>query len=103
MRKAKVFVDARLAGCLEEIVKGKTYRFSYLEGYDGQPISLLMPVNKRTYDYDVFPSFFDGLLPEGFLLQALLKRAKIDDNDLFQQLITVGHDLVGNVTIEEWL
>ncbi|MQY80452.1 MAG: toxin HipA, partial [Bacteroidetes bacterium] len=53
------------------------------------------------FEFDEFPPFFDGLLPEGFQLEALLKQKKIDRDDLFIQLITVGEDLVGAVTIKE--
>ena len=34
------------------------------------------------------------------MLEGLLRHAKIDRNDLFSQLIRVGHDMVGNVTVE---
>jgi len=47
------------------------------------------------------PPFFDGLLPEGFQLEGLLKYGKIDRSDQFSQLIAIGADMVGNVTIEE--
>jgi serine/threonine-protein kinase HipA len=60
-----------------------------------------MPVNQKRFSFDSFPPFFDGLLPEGFQLDGLLKFGKIDRNDLFSQLMAVGSDLVGNVTIEE--
>jgi serine/threonine-protein kinase HipA len=75
------------------------FRFTYLPGYRGEPISLTMPLTQSQYDYDTFPPFFDGLLPEGVMLEALLKRAKLDRNDLFGQLLVVGGDLVGNVTV----
>lgn len=100
MRKAKVFVDGHFAGELEELLRGKNYRFTYLENYGGPSISLTMPLDKRIYEYDQFPPFFEGLLPEGIMLEALLRQTKIDRSDLMSQLITVGEDLVGNVTIE---
>ena len=100
MKKAKVFVNDVFAGTLIEIEKGKSYQFIYNENYTGDPVSLTMPVEEQTFQYDSFPPFFDGLLPEGVQLEALLKIGKIDANDLLQQLITVGHDLVGNVTVE---
>lgn len=103
MKKAKIFVDATLAGYLEEIERGKNYRFTYLEGYKGYPVSLEMPFKQLVYDYDKFPPFFEGLLPEGMMLEALLRQTKLDRNDLMGQLITVGGDLVGNVTVESLL
>lgn len=100
MKKAKIFVDNQFAGILEEELRGKKYRFTYDEKYRGEPVSLLMPLNARTFEYSTFPPFFDGLLPEGMQLEVLLRGAKIDEDDLLQQLIVVGHDLVGNVTVE---
>ena len=101
MRRAKVFVGGIFAGILEEQEKKKQYRFIYHEGYAGLPVSLTMPISRKVYEFNRFPPFFDGVLPEGFQLEALLKRQKIDRDDYFQQLMVVGGDLVGNVTVEE--
>ena len=101
MKKAKVFVDGIYAGELIEEEKGAKYRFEYEDGYEGPSISLTMPLTKRVYEYDKFPPFFEGLLPEGMMLEALLKRGKIDEDDLFEQLVRVGGDLVGNATVEK--
>lgn len=100
MKRAKILVNNIHAGELQEIEKGKKYRFIYLEGYQGPSVSLEMPTTQLAYDYDKFPPFFEGLLPEGMMLDGLLRYAKIDRNDLMTQLITVGGDLVGNVTVE---
>lgn len=100
MKKANVFVNGQLAGELIEIEKGKLYRFIYQEQYQGPSVSLTMPLALKVYEYDRFPPFFEGVLPEGMMLEGLLKRAKIDRNDLMSQLIQVGGDLVGNVTVE---
>jgi len=101
MRKAEVFVGGNLAGYLEEQTKGTLYRFSYVGGYNGPPVSLTMPVNDRSFTYTSFPPFFDGLLPEGMQLESLLRSLKIDKNDLFSQLLAVGRDMVGTVTVRE--
>jgi serine/threonine-protein kinase HipA len=101
MRKAKVFVSDKEAGVLYESELGKSYRFSYLANYAGLPVSLAMPTSQRTYEFNTFPPFFDGLLPEGYQLEGLLKTGKIDRNDMFSQLLAVGDDLVGNVTVKE--
>jgi serine/threonine-protein kinase HipA len=101
MRKAEVSMHGVPAGVLEETEERKAYRFSYLEDYDGPPISLTMPVEKREFSFENFPPFFDGLLPEGILLEGLLKQRKIDKHDYLSQLIAVGNDLVGAVTVRE--
>ena len=88
---------------LYELDFGKKYRFEYLPDYNGSPVSITMPISARVYDFDCFPPFFDGLLPEGYQLDGLLKIRKIDRNDFFSQLLAVGDDLVGNVTVGEVL
>ena len=101
MRKAKIFVRGIEAGTLTELIQSKEYVFDYLNEYDGTEISRTMLTNNRIYKFDKFPPFFDGLLPEGLQLEGLLKIRKIDKNDLFSQLIAVGEDLVGVVTVKE--
>ncbi len=101
MRKAKIFVNSTDAGILLELEFGKKYRFEYLQGYTGIPVSLTMPLSQRVYEFESFPPFFDGLLPEGYQLEGLLKIGKVDRNDFFAQLMAVGDDLVGNVTVKE--
>ncbi len=100
MKKAKIYADGIYAGDLIELEKGAKYRFEYAEGYKGPSISLTLPMGRKIYEFDKFPPFFEGLLPEGMMLEGLLKRAKIDENDLFEQLVRVGGDLIGNITVE---
>jgi len=101
MKRANVFFNGIDAGILEERHRGKEYVFRYQDHYDGEPVSLTMPVEQREYTYDRFPPFFEGLLPEGVMLDGLLRQLKIDRNDLLSQLLAVGKDMVGAVTVEE--
>jgi serine/threonine-protein kinase HipA len=101
MRSAQIYVGKVLAGILDEIEKGHHYRLTYLPTYQGRPISLTLPVRMQPYDFLTFPTFFDGLLPEGMQLEALLRQAKLDRDDLFGQLIQVGSDMVGAVSVIE--
>lgn len=101
MRKANVYMHGNLAGVLEDLEEKKEYRFRYLDTYQGPAVSLTMPPSKSAYEFDRFPPFFDGLLPEGPMLEGLLRQGKIDEHDYFAQLVAVGRELVGAVTIEE--
>lgn len=103
MRKALVKVHDTPAGILTENdnLAANGYTFEYFEAYEGTPVSLTMPTKLRLYFFDEFPPFFDGVLPEGGQLEGLLKIRKIDRYDYFSQLVTVGHDLVGAVTVFE--
>lgn len=101
MRQARVLMHGKFAGILEELVADREYRFVYHESYDGPPISLTMPTGQKIYEFSGFPAFFDGLLPEGEMLEGLLRQRKIDRLDYFSQLITVGGEMVGAVTVLE--
>jgi serine/threonine-protein kinase HipA len=100
MRKAEIHQKGVLAGLLEEIARDR-YRFTYVNGYGGEPISLALPVREPPYEFNGFPPVFEGLLPEGVQLEALLRIHKVDKGDLFQQLLIVGSDVVGSLTIRE--
>ena len=100
MKIANVFVDGVFAGILQEVKRTKLYRFIYDTAYKGLPVSLEMPLSTDMYEYDHFPPFFEGLLPEGIMLESLLRQRKCDKGDYMSQLLAVGHDLVGNVTVE---
>ncbi len=100
MRKAVVFIHNKRAGILSEETSDK-YRFTYDDAYDGEAVSLTMPISQKEYLYTSFPPFFEGLLPEGVMLEGLLRINKIDKTDFFSQLIATGNDLVGAVTVKE--
>jgi serine/threonine-protein kinase HipA len=101
MQIADVFFQGMVTGQLIQLQPGGGYRFSYSPKYSGPPISLTMPVQSESFEFENFPPFFDGLLPEGFQLEALLRQKKLDRNDHFGQLLLVGSDTVGAVTVQE--
>ncbi len=100
MRSAYIYMHGAQAGTLDEVEKGKRYLFKYADGYDGEPISLTMPADTSSYEFDRFPPIFDGLLPEGAMLEGLLRQSKIDAHDLLSQLLAVGQELVGAITVK---
>lgn len=99
MRRAIVMVHGNRAGVLTEVSPAEYY-FEYDENYEGEAVSLTMPLNHKKYGYKSFPPFFEGLLPEGVMLEGLLRIAKIDKKDYFSQLLATGNDLVGAVTVK---
>jgi len=99
VRRALVKHQDTPAGVLTEHDDGHC-SFAYLAGYEGGPVSLTMPLRPDPYRFVGFPPFFDGLLPEGIMLDALLRWTKLDRDDRFGQILVVGSDLVGAVTVE---
>ena len=101
MRIAEVFLHDISAGFLTEVERGKEYMFKYHENYDEASISVTMPVEQKTYIFNEFPPFFEGLLPEGANLEMLLRTYKIDRDSFYDILLKVGEDTVGAVTVKE--
>ena len=98
MRVARVYLHKKVAGTLKEVEYRKKYVFEYDAGYDGPVVSVTLPKGK-VHEFNKFPSFFEGLLPEGENLEELLKTLKIDRRDYFGQLLAVGQDTVGAASI----
>jgi serine/threonine-protein kinase HipA len=99
-RRAAVSQHGQLAGHLEQS-DDSAWTFTYCSGYSGPAISLTLPIQADAYVFAEFPPVFEGLLPEGPQLEALLRKHKIDRDDAFPQLIIVGADLVGSLTVSE--
>lgn len=100
MRKAEVYQAGMLAGYLEEIGHDH-WRFAYVDGYSSKPISLTMADLGKVYEFNAFPPVFEGLLPEGLQLETMLRKYKLDRRDLFGQLLLVGEDVVGSITVRK--
>ena len=98
LRRAEVFQSEEFAGYLEERTD-HGWIFVYAIDYKGIPVSLTLPVRQDPYLFETFPPVFEGLLPEGPQLEALLKIHKIDRHNAFAQLVVVGGDLVGSLTV----
>ena len=97
-RTLLVQVHGREAGWLRQF-DVSDYSFEYIPEYDGPPISLTMPVMDQPYRFNRFPPFFDGLLPEGWQLEALIRQTRLDRHDFMGQLVVVGADPVGAVSV----
>ena len=99
MKKAKVYVDDILAGMLVETDEG-FYTFSYFKDYKGDDVSLTLRKRDKQYTSKVLFPFFDGLIPEGWLLDKIVKNWKLNINDRMELLLTCCKDCIGNVRIE---
>lgn len=100
-RKAQVFVQNEFAGVLEEFDGG--YRFaydpSYLASAKSPAVSLTLPLQQEAFESAVLFSFFDGLIPEGWLLGEVSRNWKIPVEDRFGVLLIACEDCIGDVSI----
>lgn len=100
-RSGYVYVQSQLAGIISETEDGYIFQYDsmYLNEENALPVSLTMPLRKDPYvSYTLFP-FFDGLIPEGWLLSVVSRNWKIDRNDRFGLMLASCRDCIGDVMI----
>jgi len=103
MRRAKVYMYDQIAGMLSEDDEGFHFKYDsqYLESKNAEPISLTMPLKTKTFSSKILFPFFDGLIPEGWLLDIAAKNWKLDVRDRMSILLATCIDCIGAVSIEE--
>ena len=101
LRRGKVFVQGRYAGMVEETEDG--YSFSYDSGYleaNGPAVSLTIPLREEPFFSETLFPFFDGLIPEGWLLSVVTRNWKLDPEDRFGLLLVSCEDSIGDVSVK---
>ena len=78
----------------------ETRRFSYQWWGRAEAISLTLPLNEKPFHDKVLFPFFDGLIPEGWLLDIAEKSWKIDVRDRMSLLLACCKDCIGAVGVE---
>ena len=101
MRQAEIYRKDIFAGILTE--EGGEYRFCYDETYlarkDAQPVSLAMPLQTEAFVSPVLFPFFDGLIPEGWLLDVALRNTDISILDRMSLLLLCCKECIGSVGV----
>lgn len=98
----RVLYDGVLAAKLSETDEGYELRYekSWLANAGNPPISFTLPMQEAPFYSKVLFPFFDGLIPEGWLLDIVVDNWKLRSNDRFQILLTACGDTIGAVTVE---
>ncbi len=96
-----MFVQDSYAGTITETDEGYEFAYDrqYLDREDAVAVSLTMPLTEKTYKSTVIFPFFDGLVPEGWLLDITSRNRKIDRDDRFGLLLAACRDCIGDVYI----
>lgn len=102
MRKAKIYYKEDFAGYLTETDDGEyvfVYEDDYVQNHGNQFLTFTMPVRREAYkDKRLFP-FFEGLIPEGWLLEIASKNWKLNPNDRMGLLLACCQNCVGAVSV----
>ena len=101
MRQAEIYRKGILVGRLTE--DGGEYRFcyekSYLERKNVSPVSLTLPLQEEAFVSPVLFPFFDGLIPEGWLLDVALRNTDISILDRMSLLLLCCKECIGSVSV----
>ena len=101
MKQAEIYRKGLFAGILTE--DDGEYRFCYDKMYlvreDAQPISLTLPLQTEPFVSPVLFPFFDGLIPEGWLLNVALRNTDISVLDRMSLLLLCCKECIGSVSV----
>lgn len=103
MRKGKVFYRDVLAGIITETSDGEyifEYDEQYIENHPRAFVTFTMPVTNEPYSSNRLFPFFEGLIPEGWLLNIASENWKINKNDRMGLLLACCQNCIGAVSVE---
>lgn len=101
-------VDIEIMGRRKEVgsISGEsefTAVFSYSPDYvrsrDSMPISASLPLREEAFNPGQTRSFFEGLLPEGFMRRAIARNNRVDADDYLSLLGMLGSECPGAISI----
>lgn len=100
-RTAYIYVRDSFAGLLSETDEGYVFAYDavYLSDPAASAVSLTLPLTERPYASKTLFPFFDGLVPEGWLLEVVSRNWKLDPQDRFGLLLVACRDGIGNVSV----
>ncbi len=100
-RKATVWMHHVYAGVLAETETGFSFCYepTYLQDSEAQAVSQTLPLQQATFtSLTLFP-FFDGLIPEGWLLILAEENWKLQTKDRFGLLLACCKSCIGAISI----
>ena len=101
MKRGVVKVEESVAGVLWEDEEGFHFKYNseYLLQGTTKAVSLTLPLQNETYHSRILFPFFDGLIPEGWLLNIVTENWKIQPRDRMGLLLATGKDCIGNISV----
>ena len=74
----------KYCGTVLETDHGYVFKYDseYLKSENAEAVSLTLPLSEKPYQSKTLFAFFDGLIPEGWLLNLAEKNWKVLDPDL---------------------
>lgn len=100
-KRGKVLVGKDYAGVIEEHEGLFIFKYdeAYLKKKNASAVSLTLPLRLEPYQQKTMFAFFDGLIPEGWLLNIIEDNWKINPRDRMSLLLLACRDCIGNVSV----
>ena len=101
MKKAEIKYNDYTAGTLTQDESGYhfIYDSAYLKSEKPQPVSMTLPIQDKPFESKTLFPFFDGLIPEGWLLDIAEKNWKLNPRDRMGLLLACCKDCIGAVSV----
>ena len=104
MKNGYVYIDDNYCGLITQ-TDDNIFIFEYSDEWfnnqNNKSVSLTLPIINKRYESNILFPFFDGLIPEGYLLEVAIKKFNINTNDRMTLLLKTCHNPIGNVSIYE--
>jgi serine/threonine-protein kinase HipA len=101
MRKAEVRVEEVTAGWLTQDENGYHFAYdrAYLHSDKPHAVSLTLQLQTEAYSSKTLFPIFDGLIPEGWLLDVAERNWKLNPRDRMGLLLSCCRDCIGAVSV----
>ena len=104
MKRAKIYIDYFFCGVLTE--DPDVYHFKYDEQYmlmpNAKALSPTMPFQMEEYEKEMMFPVFDGLIPEGWMMDIVQNTWKINPRDRMSLLLACCKDCIGNISVRNY-
>ena len=102
MKQAGIYVNDIFCGILTEDEEGFHFAYdeTFLASQNAVALSPTMPLTIHQYDKEMMFPVFDGLIPEGWLLDIASLSWKIDPRDRMSLLMACCKDCIGNISVK---
>ncbi len=104
-RSGTVFYKDIPCGKISETDDGYAFEYDseWLQNPSAEAVSLTLPLTEKPYKSNTLFSFFDGLIPEGWLLEIAVKNWKLNPHDRMGLLLSTCQDCIGAVSVKQIL
>ena len=101
MARAKIYISGVICGVLIEDFDGYHFQYDadYLKMENAVALSPTMPLQSEPFTKEFLFPVFDGLIPEGWMLDIVDKSWKVNPRDRMNLLLLCCKDCIVNMSV----